>query len=136
LHDFVPGTGFDVGPFRVETWALPHFVPSAGLRLTAGGTVFAYTGDTGPSVRILELAQDADLFIAEATYPEQVPADAARLLSRARQAGADAARAGARRLLLTHLWPGSDPDAAVRAAREAYQGPIDVVRPGEVVDLA
>lgn len=136
LHDFVPGTGFDIGPFRVETWALPHFVPSAGLRLTAGARVVAYTGDTGPSAHIPDLARDADLFIAEATYPEQVPADAARFLSSAGQAGADAARAGARRLLLTHLWPGSDPDAAVRAAREAYRGPIDVARPGQVFDLA
>ena len=136
LHDFVPGACFDIGPFRTETWALPHFVPNAGLRLTAGARVVAYTGDTGPSAQIPDLARDADLFIAEATYPEQVPADAAQFLSSARQAGADAALAGARRLLLTHLWPGSDAEAAVRAAREAYRGPIDVARPGQVIDLA
>jgi ribonuclease BN (tRNA processing enzyme) len=136
LNDFVPGTGFDIGPFHVETRALPHFVPSAGLRLTAGGTVVAYTGDTGPSADIPDLARHADLFIAEASYPEDVPADAARFLSSARQAGADAARAGARRLLLTHLLPGTDSDAALRAARETYRGPIDIARPGLVVDLA
>jgi len=65
-----------------------------------------------------------------------VPDDNVKFLSSARQAGADAARAGARRLLLTHLMPGTDPDAAVRAAREAYRGPIDIARPGTVVDLA
>jgi ribonuclease BN (tRNA processing enzyme) len=136
LHDFAPGAGFDVGPFRVETWALPHFVPSAGLRLTAGGRTLAYTGDTGPSPHIIELARDADLLIAEATYPERVPADSSRFLSSARQAGADAARAGARRLVLTHLWPDSDPDQSLRAARETYPGPIDVALPGLVIDLA
>lgn len=136
LHDFVPGNGFAIGPFQVETWALPHFVPSAGLRLTAGGRVVAYTGDTGPSEHITALARDADLFIAEATYPEHVPADSARFLSSARQAGADAERARVRRLVLTHLMPGSDPEAAVRAAREAYPGPIDVARPGLAIDLA
>lgn len=135
LHDFAPGTAFAIGPFRVEAWALPHFVPSAGLRLTAGGRVVAYTGDTGPSDDIPDLARGADLFIAEATYPEQVPADSARFLSSARQAGADAARAGARRLVLTHLWPGADPEAALRAAGESYGGPIEVARPGLVVDL-
>ena len=136
LHDFAPGDRFEIGPFRVETWALPHFVPTAGLRLTAGDRIVAYTGDTGPAADIPDLARDADLFIAEATYPEQVPANAARFLSSARQAGADAARAGARRLLLTHLLPGSDPEPAVRAASDAYRGPIDVARPGHVVDLA
>jgi ribonuclease BN (tRNA processing enzyme) len=135
LHDFTPGGGFEIGPFQVRTWALPHFVPSAGLRLTAGGRVVAYTGDTGPSADILDLARDADLFIAEASYPERVPEGAARYLSSARQAGSDAARAGARRLVLTHLLPGSDPEPFVRAAREAYGGPIDVARPGLVVEL-
>jgi ribonuclease BN (tRNA processing enzyme) len=135
LHDFAAGDRFEIGPFRVETWALPHFVPSVGLRLTAGDRVVAYTGDTGPSADIRELARDADLFIAEASYPDEVPARAARFLSSARQAGDDAAGAGARRLLLTHLLPGSDPEAAVRAAGAAYRGPIDVATPGQVIDL-
>src|SRR5215469_18130613 len=126
LHDFAPGDGFEIGPFAVRTWALPHFVPSAGLRLTAGDRVLAYTGDTGPSDDIPDLARDADLLIAEASYPEVVPERSARFLSSARQAGADAARAGSRRLLLTHLMPGSDPEAALRAARESYSGPVDV----------
>lgn len=72
LRDFTPGDRFEIGPFRVETWALPHSVPNAGLRLTAGDRVVAYTGDTGPSADILDLARDADLFIAEASYPDEV----------------------------------------------------------------
>src|SRR5262249_49572561 len=124
LHDFTPGDRFEIGPFRVETWALPHSLPNAGLRLTAGDRVVAYTGDAGPSPDILELARDADLFIAEASYPDEVPGRLARSLSSARQAGIDAAAAGARRLVLTHLMPGTDPEAAVRAARAAYPGPI------------
>jgi ribonuclease BN (tRNA processing enzyme) len=135
LHVYTPGDGFEIGPFRVETRALPHFVPSAGLRLTAGGLVVAYTGDTGPSPDIADLAREADLFIAEASYPEQVPDRAAAYLSSARQAGAHAARAGVHRLLLTHLLPGSDPEPYVRAARAAYTGPIDVATPGQVIDL-
>jgi len=135
LHDFTPGDRFEIGPFRVETWALPHSVPSAGLRLTAGDRVVAYTGDTGPSPDILGLARDADLFIAEASYPDEVRGRAARFLSSARQAGADAAAAGARRLVLTHLMPGTDPEAAARAAGAAYPGPIDVATPGLAIDL-
>jgi ribonuclease BN (tRNA processing enzyme) len=135
VNDFAPGDAFAIGPFGIETWALPHFMPSAGLRLTAGGRVFAYTGDTGPSDAIADLGRDADLLIAEATYAERVPEAEAPYLSSARQAGANAARAGARRLVLTHLWPGDDPAASVRAAREAYGGPIDVAAPGLVIEL-
>jgi ribonuclease BN (tRNA processing enzyme) len=135
VHDYTAGDGFAIGPFQVETRAVPHFVPTAGLRLTAGGRVVAYTGDTGPSPDIVDLAREADLLIAMASYPEQVPERAAPYLSSARQAGADAARAGVRRLMLTHLPPGSDPEPFVRAAAATYRGPIDVATPGQVVDL-
>jgi len=132
---FTAGASFEVGPLRVDTWPLPHSVPNAGLRLTAGERVLAYTGDTGPSRAIVELARDADLFLAEASFPEQVPATAARSLSSAWQAGQAAAAAGAGRLLLTHLLPGTDPDLAETAAGRAYGGEITVARGGVVVDL-
>jgi len=135
VTEFEAGGSFEVGPFRVDTWPLPHSLPNAGTRLTAGGKVLAYTGDTGPSRAIVELARDADLFLAEASFPEQVPQAAARHLSSARQAGEAAAAAGAGRLLLTHLLPGTVPDLAEEAARRAYGGETAVARGGVVVDL-
>jgi ribonuclease BN (tRNA processing enzyme) len=135
LHEFAAGEGFGVGPFQVETWLLPHFVPNAGIRLTAGGRTLAYTGDSGPSPDLADLARAADLFLAEATFPEEVPVGSARYLSSARQAGELAARAAVGHLMLTHLWPDSDPSAAEKAARRAYEGSITVARAGTIVDL-
>jgi ribonuclease BN (tRNA processing enzyme) len=130
LREFSAGDRFALGPFRVGTLPLPHFVPNAGLRLTAGGQSLAYTGDSGPSPDLITLAGGADLFLAEATFADGVPPRFAGHLSTAAQAGRDAASAGAGRLVLTHLWPGSDPDAAVRAASRGYPGEITVARPG------
>ncbi|MEE3920071.1 hypothetical protein V2I01_23035 [Micromonospora sp. BRA006-A] len=62
-----------LGPYEVRTFALPHWVPNAGARFSAAGLVLAYTGDTGPSPARVELARDADLLIAEATYPDELP---------------------------------------------------------------
>ena len=81
------------------------------------------------------MARDADLLLAEATFPEAVPADAARSLSSARQTGQDAARAAVDRLVLTHLQPGTDPEIARDAAAAAYDGDVTVARPGTIVDL-
>jgi ribonuclease BN (tRNA processing enzyme) len=133
---FTAGESFEVGPLRVDTWPLPHSVPNAGLRLEAGGRVLAYTGDTGPSAAIVELARAADLFLAEASFAEQVPASAASYLSSARQAGEAAAAAGAGRLLLTHLLPGTDPDQAEDAARRTWDGELGVARARVVVELS
>ncbi|HEX6686593.1 MAG TPA: MBL fold metallo-hydrolase [Candidatus Limnocylindrales bacterium] len=126
-HEFEPGETLSIGPFTVDTRLLPHSRPNAGLRLTgAGGTTLVYTGDTGPSGAIVELADGADIFIADASYPEHVPADLADTLSSALQAGQNAAAAGVGQLILTHLMPGQAQHDALAAARTHFDGPIAV----------
>jgi ribonuclease BN (tRNA processing enzyme) len=129
-REFHPGSSFQAGPFTVQTWPLPHWVPNAGLRLRAAGTVIAYTGDTGPSPDLAALAIGADVLIADASYADRVPADAERYLSSATAAGRVAGAADAGRLVLAHLMPGTDPDACARAASASYGGAIDVAVPG------
>lgn len=135
LHEFGPGQRFDIGPFAVDTWLLPHFVPNAGIRLSAGGRVLAYTGDTGPSEDVPRLARDADLLLCEATHPYEVPRVDEGFLLTARLAGGYATRAGAGLLVLTHLWPGTDTATAHEAGSATFAGPVTVAEPGLVVPL-
>lgn len=135
LREFHPGESFNIGPFEAQTRLLPHFVPNAGVRLESDGLTFAYTGDCGPDPGMAVLASGADLLLAEATYPDTVPSHHAGHLCSARDAAAQATAAGARHLVLTHQWPGTPPGAAVAAARRHYDGPLDVARPGLVVEL-
>lgn len=134
-HAFEPGDNVHIGPFDGRTLRLPHTVPDAGIRLAAGGQVVAYTGDTGPSADIVLLAREADLFIAEASVVMGLDPAMAPFALTAAQAGAYAAAADAGRLLLTHLYPGTDPGEARQAASEHYGGPLDIAMPGLVVDL-
>ena len=136
VRSFEPGAELGIGPFRARTRLLPHWLPNAGVRLQAGGASLVYTGDAGPDAALVELGRGADLLVAEATYIDDVPADSRGLLCDARTAGRQAAAAGVRGLMLTHLWPGDDPDAVARAAAAEYAGPIQVARPGVTVDLA
>jgi ribonuclease BN (tRNA processing enzyme) len=134
VREFDAGERFEIGPFAVATVALPHFVPNAGLRLSAGGRTLAYTGDTGPSPEIGTLAWHADVFLAEASLPAEPGSERdARYLSTARDAGENAARAGVDRLVLTHLFPGADAPAAVAAA--AFPDRTAVATPGLVVEV-
>ncbi|MEU5942862.1 MBL fold metallo-hydrolase [Micromonospora sp. NPDC047548] len=135
LHEFTAGSRLDIGPFRAQTRLLPHWVPNAGVRLAAGDRVLAYTGDSGPSPDVVELARDADLLLAEATYVDEVPEDSQGYQSSARQAGRQAADAGAGHLLLTHLRPGTDPAAARAAAADEYDGQVAVATTGLILDL-
>ncbi|HEU4947083.1 MAG TPA: MBL fold metallo-hydrolase [Kribbella sp.] len=125
-----PATVFDVqdlapaqlGPFQLDTMPLPHYVTNLGVRLTAPGVTLAYTGDSGPSPDLPKLAQDADLFICDATLQGPSPTSPARYVMTAAEAAGGAA--GARRLLLTHFWPGSDRSISVAEARRAFPGEV------------
>jgi ribonuclease BN (tRNA processing enzyme) len=137
-----PSTIFDVhdldgiyrlGPFQLETHQLPHFVPSFGVRLSAPGVTVAYTGDSGPSPALAELGRGADLLISDATFQGPPPDTEPRYLMTAAEAGAWAARAGAKRLLLTHFWPGSDRAVSVREANEVFDGEVIAAEEGLVV---
>jgi ribonuclease BN (tRNA processing enzyme) len=136
LREFEGGAELAIGPLRAQTRLLPHFVPNAGFRISTDAGVLAYTGDCGPDPAVVDLARDTDVLVAEATYVDEVtdPSDVG-LLSSARDAARQASEAGAARLVLTHLWPGTDPDDAARAAAELFAGPVDVARGGLVVAL-
>ncbi|MBY8882187.1 MBL fold metallo-hydrolase [Actinacidiphila acidipaludis] len=127
----LPGT-YEVGPFRLDALPLPHHVPHAGVRLTAPDLTVAYSGDAGPDPALGELAHDADLLIAGTTL---LGAEDDPLLLSAAQAGVWAARAGARRLLLGHFWPGADRARHPAEAAAAYPGEILVADEGMTVRL-
>jgi ribonuclease BN (tRNA processing enzyme) len=135
LHEVDDGDEFEVGPFWIAARELPHMVPNLGVRITAGGSAVAYTGDCGPSEVIADLAADVDLLIANATFPDEIPPPRTPNLSSARQAGEYATAANANALLLFHLWPGVPPQKAVAAARATYDGPVDVATQGLTLDV-
>jgi ribonuclease BN (tRNA processing enzyme) len=135
LHELTPDRRLSIGPFVASICLLPHWVPNAGLRLAAGSTVLAYTGDSGPDPAIIGLARDADLLLAEATFAAPVPSRSRGFLSSAADAARQAAQAGVAHLALTHLWPGTSHDAARTAAAAGYDGPVSVAAPGLSFEL-
>ena len=130
----VPVGRQEIGPFTVTTARMNHPVECHGLRVEAGGRTLVYSGDTARSKRLVELASGADAFLCEASWPDAPDRPGGLHLS-GREAGEHAARAGVGRLLLTHLMPWADPEAMLAEAREAYDGPLEVVRSGAAYEV-
>jgi ribonuclease BN (tRNA processing enzyme) len=111
----------------VETWA---------MRVEHDGRVLAYSADTGPCEELVGVAEGADLALFESSFEEgrddAAPPD---LHLTGRQAAEYASRAGVRRLVLTHLPPWNDPDASLDAAATAFDGPLELARPGATYEL-
>ncbi|MGH3647799.1 MAG: MBL fold metallo-hydrolase [Micromonosporaceae bacterium] len=134
FHTLTPGT-IEIGPLRVTVERMNHPVETYGVRVEHGGRTLAYSADTGACDALTRLAKGADVFLCEASYLESYdnPPD---LHLTGKEAGEHATRAGAHRLLLTHLvraW--GDETATVTEAASAYDGPIEVVRPGATYRL-
>jgi len=135
FHPLASGETVEVHPFWVHALELPHFIPNLGFRVEVDGFVIAYTGDTGPSPRVAELAEGADLFVCEATHPAFIPPGSEEYLLSAADAGRYARECGARRLLLTHFWPNVDRAAFRTAAAREFSGEVLLAEEGMTLSL-
>jgi ribonuclease BN (tRNA processing enzyme) len=122
---------FPIGPFQVVVDRVNHPVETYAVRLEHEGRVLAYSGDTAMCDAVIRIAQDADAFLCEASYLDGADNPPGLHLT-GREAGEVATKAGARRLLLTHLvaaW-GSESHTQLHASEAFQGGPVEIVRPG------
>jgi ribonuclease BN (tRNA processing enzyme) len=103
LRDYADDEPFEAAGLTVVPTRLPHYrLRTYGLRVEGGGRTLAYSGDSGPSERLAELARGADLFLCEATLERGELDGEPRGHLAADEAVAAHEAAGAARLLLTH----------------------------------
>ena len=137
-YNFAPGS------------AEARFSRSYAFRIEAGGKSYVYTGDTGMSDKLVELAHGADVLVSEVidmagiaetlnvsgTVPPNVlPALLAHMEHdhlTPTQIGEIARRAGVKRVVLTHLVPGNDGETELtpytRGLTERFAGPVVVAK--------
>jgi ribonuclease BN (tRNA processing enzyme) len=127
-----PGS-FHIGPFAVETARTEHPLECHAIRLTAGGRSLVYTGDTGPSDHVVQLARGADVLLAEAAHPPG-PGFPPGLHLTGREAGEHAAAAGVGRLLLTHVPAWVDEIGQLFAASAVFSE-TELVRHGATYEI-
>jgi ribonuclease BN (tRNA processing enzyme) len=116
VHEYTAREPFEAAGFTVTAFPTRHAALPHGFRITDGSRTLAYSGDSGPTPELAELAEGADLFLCEATQAE---GDEIKLHLTASQAIA----VGAKRLLLTHR-PAELPPAGAVVAHDGLE--IDV----------
>ncbi len=103
IEEYADGEPFTVAGSTVTPRRVLHYTMLAfGFRVSQNGTTLAYSGDSGPSDALPELARDADLFLCEATLLAPNPEGGTRGHLAADEAHEAFVAARANRLLLTH----------------------------------
>ncbi|MFY9263536.1 MAG: MBL fold metallo-hydrolase [Actinomycetaceae bacterium] len=136
-----PGDKVTLGPFTIEFFEAWHTIESLSVRITGpsedphkGDVVLCYTGDTDYTPTVVQAAKGADVLLSEAAFEEKRDmAEGIHLTGK--RAGQLAADAGAKRLLLTHLQPWTNPNTNVNDARSVYHGPVECVEAGNVYEF-
>ena len=108
--------------FTVTTAPVQHNEESIAFRIiSTDGFSVVYTGDTDYSETIIDLAKDADLLICECALPDKHKVKGHLTPS---LAGDLAAKAGVRKLVLTHFYPECDREDIAAECRQTYDGPL------------
>ncbi|MGQ0843999.1 MAG: MBL fold metallo-hydrolase [Sporichthyaceae bacterium] len=127
FRTLAPASSFELGPFKVSVDRTVHPIEAYGIRLEHDGKVFTYSGDSGICEPLVRLAKDSDLFLCEASFYDGHDAPEVHLSGG--EAAEHANRAGAARLLITHVPPWHDP-AITLAEAQIFDGPVDLAAPG------
>lgn len=120
LRTYDPAAPLVLGELEITFTRTNHPIPTYAMRIKpvdATGPVLFYTADTGESAAVTEAARGADLLLVEASLTEQYASKRIFGHLTGAEAAAMGREAGAKRVLLTHLYPGIDLAELLREAQ-------------------
>jgi ribonuclease BN (tRNA processing enzyme) len=134
LTVYDPAGTYALGELTVRFTPVPHFIPCNAVEIREGGARFTFSADCAPNDALCELAADTDLLLIEATLPRP-ERDGDRGHLTPAEAGEHGAKAGARRLVLTHFSDELDGAWAQSEAERTFGGPVELAREGAVYEI-
>ncbi|WP_028591753.1 MBL fold metallo-hydrolase [Paenibacillus massiliensis] len=129
VHAIDPFVKIRLAGAEIEFVPVEHTIMCYAIRITYGGKVLVYSGDTSYCDSLIELARDADIFLCEATICEGSVHTSGQGHMNALQAGTIAGMANVKQLVLVHLPSDGNLELMRQEARRVFQGPVDIPEP-------
>ena len=136
LEHYDSDSTVEIGPLEATFAEVPHFILTHAVSLTSseGGGRFTFGADCRPNDELVEFARDTDLLLIEATLPRPERTGIRGHLTPA-EAGDHARRAGAKRVVLTHISDQLDAEWACEEGSRAFGAPVEMARAGDVYEV-
>ena len=131
-----PAEPSTIGGLTVDSRRVTHTSDSRAVRVARNGQPgLVYSGDCGVAADLAPLIRPGDTLLVEVSFGAgPAPKGVNHLDAPAIAELAASTRPGC--VLLTHLQMGLDREAPVRIVGAAIDGPVVLVEPGDVIDLA
>jgi ribonuclease BN (tRNA processing enzyme) len=134
IEEYDSGSEVEIGPLTATFAEVPHFILTHAVNLTSPSGRFTFSADCRPCDEVVEAARDTDLLLIEATLPRPERTGIRGHLTPG-EAGEHARRAGAKRVVLTHISDELDAEWAKEEGSSAFGAPVEVARAGDVYEL-
>lgn len=136
IEEYDTESPVEIGSLKASFAEVPHFILTHAVNLTSarGGGRFTFGADCRPCDELVETARDTDLLLVEATLPRPERAGIRGHLT-PEEAGEHAKRAGARRVVLTHISDELDADWARERGSAGFGAEVEVARAGESYEI-
>jgi ribonuclease BN (tRNA processing enzyme) len=134
VREYDPADELGVGALRLRFQPVPHYIPANAIEVAENGSRLTFGADSGPSDELVAFARGTDLLLLEAALSEPDEGDPRGHMTPA-ETGEHARRAGARRLVVTHISDEVDLDAARAAASAAFGRDAEIAAEGAVYTL-
>ena len=117
---------------KIQTAHVEHTDNSLGYRFASDNKVITFSGDSGYCDNIIKLSQDSDLAILECSAPEeyQVQGHLTPTL-----AGKVAQEANVKRLILSHIYPGTDQYPLSERCEKQFDGEVIIAQDLQVFEI-
>jgi ribonuclease BN (tRNA processing enzyme) len=122
----------EIGDIWATFHPVPHFVETFAVRIGSKGSgEIAYSADTRPGDEVIDAARDAALLLIEGTLPRPERTGLRGHLTPG-EAGEHARKAGAKRVVITHISDELGEDWAREQAESGFGGPVEIAREGAI----
>jgi ribonuclease Z len=136
LHELTSNERLSLPNYNITTFEMDHTLPCLGYRVETGGNVLSFTGDTQPCDSLKRLGEGSSILIHEATYLQRDMQKARKVKhSTPREAAETASKAGAEKLIMTHVNEGAEkPEEMINEAGSIF-AQVSVAHDGLRVEL-
>jgi ribonuclease BN (tRNA processing enzyme) len=132
VREYDPDLPLPIGKARLRFHKVPHYVPTYAVEVAGedGGGRLTFGADCSPTDELVSFATGTDLLLIEATLPRPERGGVRGHLTPA-EAGEHGRRAGARRLVITHISDELDALWARSEATRTFGRPVHLAREGD-----